>query len=301
MRGYDENLFRLGITYLRHGIWGGVNNFTILSNWGVSLHQFLGALAGGMWDILPTYSLVNDGFVSFMMIYCGFLLALSAAILLFWKVTRGARRRKALFFAMLLTGMLLPSCLTISNFRQDHLYFIFPLPQIIMGAAAAALFDHAWAARPCPKALCLALLLFIAAPVLYLREYSRVENFLRLTGGTGDVSDSIITITNWLGKHGYFAPVACDWGFERPIQLLSDGKISPLPRGFNYNADHRFFLRDMCAGNIYLFYTAHGNLKFASAALARQGLACDVLKTFYTKNGEPNAIACAVVKRGRAD
>ena len=54
----------------------------------------------------------------------------------------------------------------------------------------------------------------------------------------------------------------------------------------------------MGSDNIYLFYAKYGNLKFASAALARQGMTCDVLKTFFTKNGEPNAIACAVVKRG---
>ena len=301
MYGYHnhENLFRVGVTCFHYSLCSA-NNFTILSNWGVSLWQFLGALAGGMWDILPYYPLVHDGFITFMMIYCGFLLALSAAILLFWKATRGTRRRKALLFVALLVGMLLPSCLTISNFRQDHLYFIFPLPQIIMGAAAAVLFDHAWAARPCAKTLCLALLLFIAAPVLYLREYSRLESYLHLTGGTGEVSDSIIAITGWLEKHNYLFPIACDWGFECPIQLLSGGKINPLPHGYNFDADHGFLFRHPGGGGIYLFYTAQGNLKFASMALARQGLALDILKTFYTKNGEPNAVACAVIKHGRS-
>ncbi|HVA65653.1 MAG TPA: glycosyltransferase family 39 protein [Elusimicrobiota bacterium] len=299
--GHYENLFRLAIASLHHGIWGSVNNFEILSNWGVSLWQFLGTLAGGMWDILPYYSLVHDGFISFMMIYCGFLLASSAAILLFWKPSRGTRRRRDLFLVALLGGMLLPSCLTLSTFRQLHLYLIFPLPQMIMGAAAAALFDRSWAARPRAKTLCLALLLFIASPFLYLREYSSVESFLRMTGGTGTVSDSIETIANWLEKHGYFTPVACDWGLAVPLQLLSNGRITPLSLWPDLNAGDRGFFRHPGGDNVYLLYAAHGNLPFASAALTRQGLAFHVLKTFYTKNGEPNAVACAVIKRGRAN
>jgi len=296
-RSVNPDLFRIGVTFFHHGVNGSVDNFAILHNWGVSFWQFLGALAGGLWDFWLFNRLDHNNFISFMMIYCGFLFALSVGVLLLLKTARGSQRSRALFFITLLLGMFLPSCLTLSTFRQDHLYFIFPLPQIIMGAAAAILFERARVLGPSSRVPLMTLILIAALPVLYLWQYSKRERFFRRTGGTGTVSDSIIAITNWLEKHDYSAPICGDWGFGGS-KLLSDGKIRPIDIYPSLESNRRFFFLHRSGDDVYLFYTAHGNLQSASAALARQGLAFKVRKTFYTRNGEPNAVALTIVKRG---
>jgi len=295
--GRGTELFSYGLAHLHYGV-RGADNFMILRNLGTRFHQFMAELYGHILGGFPSYppgeaALLNQG----ASIFYGTLLALSIFFLV--ALGRGAYRRKAIFFIALLLGMFLPSIFTLSNFVQDHLFILFPIPQIIMGAAAYLLFERVMQRERLWKAACLGLAFYAAAPAFHLWEFSRIERFMRRTGGTWYYSDANVDMVHWLEKDGYFAPKNCDIRLDAAMHLLSNEKINAISCWQpSYGAPNRqdaaaFFKRCTGGENIYLFLSPnpkhpnYSTFPYFSSLLNRTGEKFVVRKVFDAKNGEP--------------
>jgi len=293
--GRGEELFRsCAINF--HYTFYRADNFALFHNFLTTFNQFLAETGGVMLDYFPHYPLLDDArFVGGAKICGGLTLALAVFCLL--ALTRGESRRKAAFFSLLLLGMFLPSMFTLAMFRQQHLFIIFPLPQIIMGAAASLLLERAASRGPRGKAAVLALLLLSVSPALGLREFVSMERYVQLTGGTGGYSDATEAMTSWLLRHRHFAPKATNWNPYDVVDLLSSGEISmrrcwadPLKPA---SANGAWFLSNCTGGdNAYVFYVPDNSADALDsyrasyfAALRRRGRKFVLDRTFYTRNG----------------
>ncbi len=299
VRGEGTELFGCVLAHLHYGV-RGADNFMILKNLGMRFGQLITELRGRILDSFPEcYS--NCGaslnLSPYAEMFCGALLALSFFCLI--ALGRGAYRRKGLFFVTLLFGMFLPSIFTLSDLVPEHLFILFPIPQIIMGAAAYLLFEHVLKTGRFWKAAALGLVLYALAPPFYAWEFSQMSGFVQRTGGTWFYSDANVGMVHWLKERGYFAPKNCDQRLDDPVRLLSNERIVPISCGqASYGTpDHaaaEAFLSQCVGGeNVYLFlspdleHPSHSTLPYFSALLAGTGEKFALRKVFYDKNGGP--------------
>ena len=132
-----------------------------------------------------------------------------------------------------------------------------------------------------------------------LRSLAANHVFLNKTGGTGNFSDAIYELSDWLVENGHFRPRAVDWGFDHSLFILSQGKIftehihrptSALSDGTDYLLD--FGDEDIRQGAIYLTHTDNFenlkgfNKKFREI-IKQHGKTLIELKRFYQRDGKP--------------
>ncbi|MDE1976777.1 MAG: glycosyltransferase family 39 protein [Elusimicrobia bacterium] len=301
--GQGTELFGFGLAHLHYGD-RGTDNFMVLGNLATRFHQFIGELYGEMLSGFPNYpfdhrwNLMRAAAVSY-----GVLLAISIFCLVAQAEDR--YRRNAVFFSLLLLGMFLPSGFTLSNLTPEHVFILFPLPQILMGAAAYLLLENVLTRKRFWKASCLGLALFAAAPVFYIWEFSHMENFLDRTGGTSYYSDANVQMVRWLESRHYLSPKNCDQRLDFALRLLSNERITPVscwPSQRRRTAAEFF---SGCAGseNVYLFVSPNPNLPgqstlpYFSALLAGAGKTFEPQKVFRRRDGVPVYAVYSLVER----
>ena len=293
------------IHYLAHGFDGGgvsnpsgASNFALLHNLANNLRQIAAAMAGHMLDIFPTYPgalkwLLQNG----MEVAYGSLLIL--CILCVLCLAKDAVLRNGRLFICVLAGMLFCSLFTTSNgYRQEHLYILFPLPQIMMGLASYLLLQRFLTGKTFRKTALLGLFCFGLSPVFHLWELSRLEEFVRSTGGTGYHSDASKSLSDWLVQRGHHHPKACDWGVHDVLRLLSKGDIEPqccyhwsdeLGTRARKESLYRCLYSSISNGDPLIFVEnghARSNRSYFSAFVREQGNRLVEEEVFLTRNGE---------------
>ena len=242
---------------------------------------------------------------------------IDAAGILFWVAGAGlivllgldprpAPRQRATVAALALVGLLVAqSTVTVSGLWSTHLVIVMPLPQLIIGAFAVELTRwvgvSGWvpiegrarlALRSLPALILIlpALLLEIAVTYAYHRDLSR-------TGGATTFSSAIYDLSDYLEwEQAGNRVVAMDWGFRRPLQLLSNERVTPI-EGYGLSATPpdefyhtlREWLQD--PSTVYLFHTRDATAYPRHEDFLEQarvaGKRAELVRTFYQRDGIP--------------
>ena len=131
-----------------------------------------------------------------------------------------------------------------------------------------------------------------------LRVARNYHRDLAVTGGAATFSDAIYSLAAYLDNHSPASRViALDWGFKRPIQLLTLDRINPED-AYGYEEPASPATRQAIAelvtqqNTLFLFHTREAGIAyqrfdiFASAA-RDHGLQPVLERTFYQRDGTP--------------
>lgn len=218
-----------------------------------------------------------------------------------------ARHQRATIAALAIIGLVVAqSTVTVSGLWSTHLLILLPLPQIVIAAFAVMLTRRwsVWLAKRADARILLNLrvlpALLIVGAIIYLDlgvDYSYHRD-LTATGGGSTFSDAIYSLVDYLEERDQKV-IAMDWGFRRPVQLLTEGRIDPVEAyGLEEPPQERFYvaLRQMLAepGNIYLFHpreprsaSAYPRHEQFFAEVKAAGKEAVLEKTFYHRDGVP--------------
>ncbi|HEX8229167.1 MAG TPA: hypothetical protein VF826_07620, partial [Chloroflexia bacterium] len=205
--------------------------------------------------------------------------------------------------AIALIGVIVAqSAVTISGLWATHLIVVLPLPYIII--AAFLVRGGGWVAEravpviPSFKKVARLLPAIIVVGAIMVADlivdYSYHRD-LALGGGRSTFSDAVYSLSSYLdGLEPDPKVVAMDWGFKRPVQLLTGERVNPV-EAYGYSAEPtpefyaglRELLRD--PNTIYLFHdpteTAYPRFEqFVSEAEAA-GKTVTLERTFSTRDG----------------
>ena len=108
--------------------------------------------------------------------------------------------------------------------RIHHAVLLFPLPQLIIGAAVAALWERT--AKTAILELLRRGLIYIVMLVLVssqLRVILKTEQVIRETGGRGHWSESLNSFCREIRDRSDLTIVSLDWGFNEQLAFLTNG------------------------------------------------------------------------------
>jgi hypothetical protein len=205
--------------------------------------------------------------------------------------------------ALVLTGVIVAqSAVTISGLWATHLIVVLPLPYIVI-AALMVLGGRRFAQAVAPVAPNLktaarvlpASILVGAVLVADLIVDNAYHRDLALGGGRSTFSDAVYTLSSYLdGLEPDPRVVAMDWGFKRPIQLLTGERVNPV-EAYGYSAEPtpEFYegLRSLLQhpNTIYLFHdpteTAYPRFDAFVREAEAAGKTVTLEKTFSTRDG----------------
>ncbi len=227
-------------------------------------------------------------------------------VLMFGLDTRPVPYQRAITAMLALIGLIVAqSAVTVSGLWSTHLLVLLPLPQITI-AAFAILAGKKWASRltsrtyqPLRQYILGALaILLVGAPILFdlnvVRSYHRD---LALTGGRAAFSDAIYSLANYLDNRSVKGRViALDWGFKRPIQLLTLERVNPED-DYGYEEPASQATIQSIANLVkqpdalFLFHirdvAAYQRFDIFSAAVHDSGKQPVLERTFYERDGMP--------------
>lgn len=284
----------------------GTNNLAFFSNLLERIKQFTAVLSGGhLWYLGRTYAnWLNLGL---------FLLALGVTMA-FLSGNLQSEARRALFPFLVIGGVILFSCATVSALWVTHFAILAPWPALAV-AAATGLLVRSNQVRPKKRSGNLVLILaFLVLGVSWLSEIVtdvRYHQSLATSGGLGAHSDTVDDLAHWLVDDGHQAGpvVAMDWGIAAPVTFLTLGKVTPVEAfGYEWETDADFvarlelFVRD--SASIYLWRAPDEIIFDRSDDFRRiyepRGLEEEILEAFYERSGRPVLGATRLVPEGEA-
>lgn len=216
---------------------------------------------------------------------------------------QASRLARVSLAALVLTGVIVAqSAVTISGLWATHLIVVLPLPYIVIAAflvlggrrlaqaVALGMPRLRTAARVLPASILVGAVL--VADLIVDNAYHRD---LALGGGRSTFSDAVYTLSSYLdGLEPDPKVVAMDWGFKRPIQLLTGERVNPV-EAYGYSAEPtpefydglRSLLQD--PNTIYLFHdpteTAYPRFDAFVREAEAAGKTVTLEKTFSTRDG----------------
>ncbi len=267
-----------------------IDNLAVERNLEESLGHFDALLAGRLEDCFPPYAPRPSGRLE-RAFERAQLLLLAAAGMLILALKSGENPPLGVLAVLTFFATLGCSVFTISDLRQDHLYLLLPLAEVLLGAAASFAVQRAatgrlrglWALALLPVAL--------SASFQAVRTF-RLERFLDRTGGVASFSDASFSLAHWLEAGGISAPKFCDWGLHDTILFLSAGRVQPLacwrmPPGSGTDSFAAFRRRCLGGENVYVFIdpARSPNFQSLSTELAARGRRLIERKQFLTRDG----------------
>jgi hypothetical protein len=270
-------------------------------------------LAGALWWFLGAgrpEGPAPDAFVG--------LWPIDAAGILFWAagagmiVLLGADRHPAPYqrpatAALALIGLIVAqSSVTVSGLWSTHLLVLLPLPQIVIAAFAllAGRQLATWFSRYLPRRRVTYLgavfaTLLVAVVILFdLRVARNYHRDLAITGGSATFSDAIYSLASYLdSRNPTSRVVALDWGFKRPIELLTLDRVNPEDAyGYEEPASPatRQAIADLVTqqNTLFLFHTKEAGIAYQrfdifARAAREHGLQPTLERTFFQRDGTP--------------
>lgn len=285
----------------------GTNNLAFFSNLLVRLEQFVAVLAGShFWYLGRVYAnFLVPGL---------FLLALGIGI---WSAISGPARgdvRPVLFPFVVIGGVILASCATVSALWVTHFAILLPWPSLAVAAVADFLVRRSGQRLPGKKTGLALTLALITIGISWFAEVIidvRYHQTLALSGGLGAHSDAVEGLAGWLSADERLGAsvIAMDWGIAAPVTFLTLGRVTPVEAfGYDWETDADFAARlekyiDE-PGSIYL-WRAPEEIVFDRSGDFRSlyeshELEEDILEAFYERSGRPVLGATRLVPRGTA-
>jgi hypothetical protein len=222
--------------------------------------------------------------------------------------------RRALFPFIVIAGVVLASCATVSALWVTHFALLAPWPSLAIAAAAQRFVrrNHLRLSHGrVHLALILALMTTGASWLADIATDIRYHGALAVSGGLGAHSDAGEDLARWLAAdERREAPVvAMDWGIAAPVTFLTSGKVTPVEAfGYAWETDADFaarlegFIKD--PSSIYL-WRAPDEIVFDRSGDFKQlyetyNLEEDILEAFYERSGRPVLGATRLVPKGSA-
>jgi hypothetical protein len=198
------------------------------------------------------------------------------------------------------------SAVTVSGLWSTHLLVLLPLPQMVIAAFAvlAGRKVAAWlgARRLLPNAAwarTAVALVIVGLIVLFdLRVARDYQRDMAVTGGSATFSDAIYSLASYLdGVKPSPHVVALDWGFKRPVQLLTLDRVNP-DDAYGYEQTASAATKQAIAelvkepNTLFLFHTKEAGIAYPrfddfTAAAQAAGKQPVLQKTFYERDGIP--------------
>ncbi len=252
----------------------GINNLNVLDNFRAALDQFRIFLDG-------SYFWYNGEIQSNPWAVRIFVASLIVVGLLIWRWPR-AEQRRTLAVLILMTAIIVQSAFTVSGIWATHDFILVPFPQLIVALAAFGLWhllkviNHQdtkaqrtpseslvssslsgssghfikWAARLFGGVLVLG---------LFIGDLSTTERYyasLVKLGGYGRFSDAVYTFADTLNAEQITSPAALDWGLQKNIFVLTNGRVQPIEIfGYSPEPDEGFPERVeamLCNGCVFI-------------------------------------------------
>ena len=222
--------------------------------------------------------------------------------------------RLVFFPFLVIGGIVLASCTTVSALWVTHFALVAPWPPLAIAAAASRVIHHG-AYSLSGKRVGLAIFLTLAimgvswvADIVTDVSYHRA---LGISGGLGAHSDAIEDLSGWLAEdmRGHTPVAAMDWGIAASVTFLTRGVVAPVEAfGYDWETDAEFanrlesFIRN--PSSIYL-WRAPDEIVFDRSDDFKQlyeplGLEEDILEAFYERSGRPVLGATRLVPEGTA-
>lgn len=285
----------------------GTSNLAFFPNVLERLKQFAAVLNGShFWYLGGTYANWLNLFL--------FLAALGITLgVLAIGRTRDEARR-ALFPFVVIGGVIIASCATVSALWVTHFAILVPWPALAVAAAIGLLvrrYELRVAQSRANLALILTLMVIGASWLLDIAVDVRYHQALSISGGLGAHSDAVEDLARWLvaGERRGAPVVAMDWGITAPAAFLTLGKVTPVEAfGYDWETDADFaarlgqFINEPTS--IYL-WRAPDEIIFDRGEDFRQlyeprGLEEDILEAFYERSGRPVLGVTSLVPKGTA-
>lgn len=285
----------------------GTNNLAFVPNFLERLKQFVAVLTGShFWYLGGTY-------VNWTLFFL-FLAALGIAV---GALVIGKKRdetRRVVFPFLVIGGMIIASCATLSALWVTHFAILVPWPAMAIAAAVGLLVrrQRLHVAQSRSK-----LVLILALVLVTVSWFSDVVNDLRyhqalsVSGGLGAHSDAVEDLARWLAadERGGATAVAMDWGIAAPVTFLTLGEVTPVEAfGYDWETDADFTARlerfiDE-PGSLYLWRAPDEIIFDRSDDFRRlyepRDLEEDILEAFYERSGRPVLGVTMLVPKGTA-
>ncbi len=284
----------------------GTNNLAFFPNLLERLRQFAAVIGGShFWYLGETYA----NWLSLVL----FLVALGITL---WFLTGPApeEARRALFPVLVIGGVILASCATVSALWVTHFAILAPWPPLAVAAAVGLLVRRSQIRLVGGRAKLLLILTLIVVSASGLAEIVtdiRYHRALAISGGLGAHSDAVEDLARWLAvneRRG--VPVAAmDWGIAAPAAFLTLGEVTPVEAfgydwetGADFDARLGQFISD--PASLYLWRSPDEIIFDRSEDFRRLyeplGLEEDILEAFYERSGRPVLGVTRLVPAGAA-
>jgi hypothetical protein len=212
----------------------GVSNLNVIHNLAAAVESFVVLLDG-------RYFWFQGGQFANHLNVVGFAAAIAAAIVL---VRMRPEWRKGLFLIGLLIAVIVAeSAFTVSGIWATHLYILLPLPQ--MAAALGIVLVADWLGQRLRWARAIVIVGALAAGMAanYQVDVS-YHAALERSRGLSRFSDAIYELSTWLDERQFGIVYACDWGIQKNVQILTQGRVNPIEiAGFAGEPEEAFVRR----------------------------------------------------------
>lgn len=294
----------------------GTDNLAFLANLGQRLEQFVAVLSGAHFWYLGDQPANRLAVVAF----------LAAFAVSVWLTRRARSHVGVLVPFVVIGGVIIASCATVSALWVTHFAMLAPWPALAVGCTVGILLQRPAANSQQPgrsigvsRRLTIALLvLLLAAWVGDIVTDVRYHRALTLSGGLGAHSDAVYDLADWLeataaqldrSGAGPLPVAAMDWGIAAPAALLTRGAVTPAELfGYAWESDTALAVRLAefidHPGAVYL-WRAPDEIIFDrsrqfQALYAARGLEEDIVAAFYERSGRPVLGATRLVPAGTA-
>jgi hypothetical protein len=284
----------------------GTNNLAFILNLLERLGQFAAVIAGShLWYLGETYA----NWLSLVLFLAAFGITVWFII---GPAPEGARR--VLFPFLVIGGVILASCATVSALWVTHFAILAPWPPLAVAATVGLLVRHSQIRLAGGQARLLLILTLTVISTSGLAEIItdiRYHRALATSGGLGAHSDAVEDLARWLAvneRHG--APVAAmDWGIASPVAFLTLGEVTPVEAfgyewetGPDFDARLEQFISD--PASFYLWRSPDEVIFDRGEDFRRLyeplGLQEDILEAFYERSGRPVLGVTRLVPSGAA-
>jgi hypothetical protein len=293
---FKRDFYKFAIKNIFITTEGGVNNLAILDNLAIRFGHLHSVIMPShlRWDIYA--------YIPVIFFWCSviWLLYLTSV-----KKKTELSKRRICFVLFLFFFILIMSAFTFTELREGHLFILFPLIQIIMGAAVFEAINCCKSRSIIMRIISSALfiLLLISGVIKCLESHSRLkekaENY---------VSCDVRDLTKWLFINNISAPMVFHYNTGMQISFYSDLSINPVSLSIEakymdtengmplYFEKLKNIMSDISRSGIYIFtfddsLEEYGIFKALAKKLNRK---IDVKKTFLSRRGEIRFLICSL-------
>lgn len=213
-------------------------------------------------------------------------------------------RKRIIFILILFTFILLQSPFTLSALTGPHLFILYPLIQIIEGMAFIDMLTFFKKSN----------VIFISVSVscilisfLLLESNVTLNNnylYFKRTGGTGNNSDAIFSLVNYLKSNKIYKPIVMDWGISHNLVFLSEGRINPVAPdyvegGHSKEAFIAQCIQSLKDNNTYIYHSLSFSNRpeihsIFNELVTNRGKVLYQEKVFYQRDGYPVYVVYSV-------